>query len=74
MSKSPYIEASKHADFTRAVEGHFFGGEDPRRLVDSSPTSASPKNQNSVDAMWPAEGGTNYTPPSKAGHTVGDRK
>jgi hypothetical protein len=69
MSKSPYIEGSKHADFTRAVEGHFFGGEDPRRLVDAAP-GGDPSRNNNVDQPFNTEGGVNYAPRGDAGHKV----
>jgi hypothetical protein len=69
MSKSPYIEASKHADFTRAVEGHFFGGEDPRRLVNASP-GGDPARNNNVDFPFNTDRGVNYVPDSEAGHKV----
>lgn len=65
---SPYIEKSKHGDFTSAVEGHILRGEDPKRLLKAAPGGT--KAWNSSEAPFPDERGVNYTPRSQAGHTV----
>lgn len=71
---SEFIERSKHAQMTAAVESHF-GTASPRTM----PGSASGKGfnaggdaqYNSVEMPFETGGGVNYTPPSQAGHTVG---
>jgi hypothetical protein len=74
---SPFIEKSKHAEMTAAVENHF--GTSSARTM---PGSASGKGfnrggdqqYNSVPLQgWESSdgGGVNYTPDSQAGHTVG---
>lgn len=71
---SEFIENSKHAAMTAAVEDHF-GTASPRTM----PGSASGKGfnaggdaqYNNVDMPFQADGGLNYTPPGQAGHTVG---
>lgn len=66
--KSKYLNSGKHEHFTRAVEGHFFGGEDPRSLVDTTPIDGNAYGSN-VDMPFDSrDTGVGYTPPSRAGH------
>lgn len=67
---SKYIEGSKHAGFTRAVEGHFFRGEDPRRLVDTTPIDGSKYGSNEQMPFNTPDTGVNYVAPSRAGHKI----
>lgn len=71
---SEFIERSKHAQMTSAVEDHF-NTASPRTM----PGAASGKGfnfggdaqYNSVDMPFEAGTGLGYIPPSQAGHTVG---
>lgn len=71
---SSFIENSKHAAMTSAVEDHILGSGSKR----SMPGAASGKgfNQggdsqyNSVPLPMGSDTGVNYTPPGQAGHTV----
>lgn len=71
---SEFIERSKHAEMTSAVEGHF--GTAKKRTM---PGEASGKGfnrggdaqYNSVEMPFPSEGGFNHRPSGDAGHTVG---
>lgn len=71
---SEFIERSKHAEMTAAVESHF-GTASARTM----PGAASGKGfnaggdaqYNNVPLPFEAGGGVNYVPDSQAGHTVG---
>lgn len=66
---SPFIEGSKHADFTAAVEDHFFGSKDPKRLLKAAP-GGDPRGNVADTSGFPTETGVNYTPRDQAGHTT----
>lgn len=68
--RSKYLDIGKHADFTRAVEGHFFGNEDPRRLVDTTPIDGSKYGSNTGLPFNTPDSGVNYVPRERAGHKV----
>jgi hypothetical protein len=72
-SSSPYIEASKHPELTRMVEGHFFNGADPHRLV-NAPPGGDPSMGSGMDMPMMPDTGVNQMPHSHAGHKVGMRK
>jgi hypothetical protein len=68
---SEFIEHSKHR-FTSTVEDHILRGKKPDltgegEFVTTSPGALPAGNK---PMPFPAESGTNYTPPDKAGHTV----
>lgn len=71
---SDFIERSKHVEMTAAVEAHF-GTASARTM----PGAASGKGfnaggdaqYNNVEMPFEASGGVNYSPPTRAGHTVG---
>jgi hypothetical protein len=70
---SEYINRSKHPAMTAAVEAHF--GSSAKR---ATPGEASGKGMpmggtgdwNGTPMPFPDEGGFNYTPPGKAGHSI----
>lgn len=66
---SPYIEGSKHADFTAAAEGHIMRDEDPKRLLNAAPGGSPAWNSKPIDWENSAPG-VNYIPDSQAGHTT----
>lgn len=79
---SQYIEKSKHAQGTAAVESHFAGknqgqspGTDP--MLKAAPYGSSDWNNSPGDATFNAPGqnlplgsGVNYIKPDEAGHTT----
>lgn len=70
---SPYIEASKHADFTAEVEKHFNGGNVGQKPGTDRLLSATPGGSpawNGTEMPFPSESGVNYTPTANAGHTT----
>lgn len=70
---SPYIEASKHPDFTAEVTKHFAGGNQGQKPGTDRLLKASPGGDtawNGVDSPLHSEAGVNYTRPDQGGHTV----
>lgn len=70
---SDFIEKSKHAEMTNAVQAHFNTPSKrtmPGIADGKSYAKGGDSKFNSVDMPFPSEGGVNYTPPGKAGHTV----
>lgn len=70
MSNSPFIEGSKHADLTKAVEDHFFKEANPQHLT-KYPAGGDP-SQPYQDKPQPfnPDSGVNYVPRERAGHKV----
>jgi len=72
---SKYIEGSKHAAGTAAVEAHFNGANQGRAPGTDPQLSASPGGApewGNKPMPFPAERGVNYTPPGQAGHSIKD--
>lgn len=75
MSKSPYIENSKHAGLTAMVESHFMtaqgpntGQMNPGDVKGTNASNALPPQGN--DYPFNPETGVNYVPRDRAGHKV----
>ena len=78
MSKSPYIEASKHPELTRMVEAHFSSGVGPNTGQMNPSDVKGTNGQNALpprasDFPFNSDAGVNYAPRGDAGHKVGGR-
>lgn len=79
---SEFIERSKHAAGTSAVESHFSGGNQGRKpgtdpMLKAAPYGSSDWNNSAGDTSFNAPGqnlpmgsGVNYIKPDQAGHTT----
>lgn len=71
---SEFIERSKHAEMTSAVESHFGTAKDRTMPGDASGkgfNAGGDAQYNNVEQPFEAGGGLGYLPHSQAGHTVG---
>lgn len=60
---SEFIEGSKHAEMTKAVDAHIMGNAKP----DTRNVSVQSPNRDISAEFYNGETGLNYTPPGKAG-------